>query len=103
MEANAQYEIRRYAETIGNEIVHRWCPHAWEAFNDYILRAVVFSADELKVLAAMLAGDTGGAVKTAEELGWLDKKEGKLRQNYERAEFEEKLKRQDISAPWGKY
>jgi thymidylate synthase (FAD) len=101
MEANAQYEIRRYAETIGNEIVRRWCPHAWEAFLDYILRAVTFSTDELHVISAMLAGGTVGAVRAAGELEWLETKDGKLRQNYERAEFEEKLKRLGIVIPWG--
>ena len=77
MEANAQYEIRRYAEMIGNEIVRRWCLHA-----------VTFSTDELKILSAMLADDSGGAVRTAGELEWLETKDGKLRQNYERAEFD---------------
>jgi len=102
MEPNAQYEIRRYAETIGNEIVRRWCPHAWEAFDDYVLHAAVFSADEMKVLSAMLAGGAGGAVQIARGLGWLEMKDGKLRQNYERAEFEEKLKANGVSPPWGK-
>jgi thymidylate synthase (FAD) len=100
MEANAQLEIRMYAETIGNEIVRRWCPHAWQAFEDYVLRAVQFSADELKVLTAMLSGDTGRAVKTAGELGWTEMKDGKLKPNYERAEFEEKLKGKGIPPPW---
>jgi thymidylate synthase (FAD) len=100
MEANAQLEIRMYAETIGNEIVRRWCPHAWQAFEDYVLRAVFFSADELKILTAMLSGDVGLAVKSAEELGWMEMKDGKLKPNYERAEFEEKLKGKGISPPW---
>jgi thymidylate synthase (FAD) len=100
MEANAQLEIRMYAETIGHEIVRRWCPHAWQAFEDYVLRAVLFSADELKILAAMLSGDAGRAVKSAEELGWMEMKDGKLKPNYERAEFEEKLKGKGVPPPW---
>jgi thymidylate synthase (FAD) len=32
MDRHAQYEIRKYAETIGYEIVAKWCPVAWEAF-----------------------------------------------------------------------
>lgn len=100
MEANAQAEIRAYAETIGNEIVRRWCPHVWKAFQDYMLNAVTFSADELKILNAMLCGDHTKAVRIAEELEWLAAKEGKLKHHYERAEFEEKLKRIGVPVPW---
>jgi len=32
MDDHAQLEIRSYANIIGNEIVSRWCPIAWEAF-----------------------------------------------------------------------
>src|SRR3954466_5142999 len=35
MDAHAQEEIRAFAITIGEEIVRRWCPIAWEAFIDY--------------------------------------------------------------------
>ncbi len=36
MEAHAQYEIRTYAAAIGNEIVSKWCPIVWKAFQDYL-------------------------------------------------------------------
>jgi len=32
MDAHAQWEIRQYANVIGQEIVARWVPMAWEAF-----------------------------------------------------------------------
>jgi thymidylate synthase (FAD) len=35
MEAHAQLENREYATTIGQQIVARWMPVAWEAFQDY--------------------------------------------------------------------
>lgn len=34
MDAHAQWEIRQYADIIGNEIVAPWVPWTWEAFND---------------------------------------------------------------------
>jgi len=35
MEAHAHLEIREYAISIGQQIVARWMPVAWEAFQDY--------------------------------------------------------------------
>jgi thymidylate synthase (FAD) len=40
MDAHAQLEIRRYAETIGREIVAPLFPLVWEAFLDYRMEAV---------------------------------------------------------------
>jgi thymidylate synthase (FAD) len=101
MESNAQIEIRRYAETIDREIVKRWVPLVWEAFHDYAFDPLVFSSDERKILAAMLSGDPALAVRTAEGLGWLETKDGRLKPHYERAEFESKLARLDAAVPWG--
>jgi thymidylate synthase (FAD) len=35
MHPHAQYEIRQYANVIGNEIVANWVPMCWEAFQKY--------------------------------------------------------------------
>src|SRR5687768_8581528 len=43
MDAHAQLEIRQYAQTIGEQIVARWCPLGWEAFLDYRLGALSLS------------------------------------------------------------
>ncbi|MFM8577437.1 MAG: FAD-dependent thymidylate synthase [Planctomycetaceae bacterium] len=40
MDAHAQLEIRRYAETIGHEIVRPLFPLTWEAFLDYRVEAM---------------------------------------------------------------
>jgi len=40
MDAHAQLEIRRYAETIGHEIVAPLFPAVWEAFLDYRVEAL---------------------------------------------------------------
>lgn len=49
----AQFEIREYAKIIA-EIVKITCPIAYEAFEDYRLNAVTFSALELKILKNMI-------------------------------------------------
>jgi len=43
MDSHAQKEIRDYANIIGNEIVSRWVPNTWEAFQDYQLNALNLS------------------------------------------------------------
>ncbi len=40
MDSHAQLEIRRYAETIGHEIVAKLFPLCWEAFLDYRVEAM---------------------------------------------------------------
>lgn len=100
MEAHAQYEIRMYAKTIGEQIVKRWVPLTWEAFEDYNLRGEYYSAAENAILQAMLSGDREKAIAAAEEAGLVSYKDGKLKFNLERMEFEEKLQRLNIQPPW---
>jgi len=100
MDINAQYEIRSYANIIGNEIVSRWCPTAWEAFNDYHMNAISFSRLELEIIQAVAAGKNNVAVERARSFGWLEEKEGRLKSNRERTEFEEKLIGLKLSIPW---
>ena len=52
---HAQMEIRAYAEVIC-EIVRGWCPDAFEAFEDYRMNAVTFSAMEVAALRRKLEG-----------------------------------------------
>lgn len=49
----AQFEIREYAKIIA-EIVKATCPLAYEAFQDYRLNAITFSALEIKILRNMI-------------------------------------------------
>ena len=56
-DAHAQYEIRVYAE-IMLDTVAAWVPAACQAFKDYRLGAVTFSAQMLSVVQRMLAGET---------------------------------------------
>ena len=55
MDEHAQWEIRQYANAIA-EIVKDWVPNVWEAFEDYQLNAITFSAQEQKILSSMLEG-----------------------------------------------
>ncbi len=53
---HAQYEIRVYAEAL-LDVLETWVPHAAEAFKDYRLGAVSFSAQMLDVVRKRLAGE----------------------------------------------
>ncbi len=55
MDANAQLEIRRYAETMGHEIVGPLLPLAWEAFLDYRAEGMLLTRLEQAVVARLVA------------------------------------------------
>ena len=100
MDVAAQYEIRCFAQTIGYQMVSKWCPITWEAFLDYSVHSTSFSRLELEVLSAIGAGNREHAVTKAEGFGWLKSENGILKHNRERAEFEEKLDRLNLKVPW---
>jgi thymidylate synthase (FAD) len=101
MDKHAQYEIRTYAEIIGNEIVSKWCPLVWEAFMDYRINSKQFSGLEINIMKNLLSGNTDAAIKEAASYGWLNRNDdNKLKRNRERMEFEEKLKLLNVKIPW---
>jgi thymidylate synthase (FAD) len=101
MDVHAQQEIREYARTIGEQIVARWVPMAWEAFVDYRRRATRLSDAEAAIIAAIASGHAPAAMRRAEDEGWLPRSDqGQLKSNLERAEFEEKLATLGLKAPW---
>jgi thymidylate synthase (FAD) len=100
MKLNAQYEIRQYAELIGNEIIRRWVPLVWEAFLDYDLHALSLSTLEQNLIGCLIRQDKATLLKLAEKAGWLKMEGRQLKQNFERAEFEEKLESMGIEKPW---
>ncbi len=53
---HAQYEIRVYADAMA-EMVKRWVPHAFEAFEDYRLGSAYLSRGGLDVVRRMLDGE----------------------------------------------
>lgn len=54
MDSHAQEEIRRYAVTIGHEIVKPLFPICWEAFEDYRLNGMFLSALDVRALSALI-------------------------------------------------
>jgi thymidylate synthase (FAD) len=100
MDEHAQLEIRQYAQTMGDEIVSKWCPIAWEAFLDYRMGAMGFSRIETEIIQHINAGDAKGASAIAEKHGWLEPGKAGLKRNRERDELESKLIRLNLSIPW---
>lgn len=101
MDAHAQQEIRQYATLIGREIVARWVPLTWEAFEDFRLGAVTYSRLEQSVLAAVGGGDRDAALDIARGAGWLKPAAaGGLARNRERSECEQKLRALNLDIPW---
>ena len=100
MDDHSQWEIRQYAQTIGEEIVAKWCPVTWGAFLDYRMNAMSLTGPEIEIIDAIGRGDKAGASKLAEERGWLEEGKKGLKRNRERIEFEMKLDRLNLTVPW---
>ena len=106
MDSHAQQEIRAYADIIGNEIVAKWVPNVWEAFNDYhpLRRAISFTRLEIEALrlhnearAAGLVFDKFPTHFLPEEWRKEKRKGLGLKRNRERNEFADKLRSIGIS------
>jgi thymidylate synthase (FAD) len=100
MDSHAQYEIRQYADLIGNKIVSRWVPHTWAAFQDYRLNSLNLSGTEIRFLNLLHSGEVEALFFEMQESGWLNNSEGEWVQNREAKEFSEKLSRMGLSVPW---
>jgi len=101
MDVRAQEEIRKYAVVIGDQIVARWVPIVWEAFQDFELHDLHLSRIEREVLVAIIAGLPEGARAAAESSGLLKRaKGGGLAPNRERAELEDKVRNFGLAVPW---
>lgn len=68
IDSHAQYEIRVFAEAIA-ELVKPFVPHAWEAFEDYVLNAHRMTAPELKVMKHLLGSMEFPSDEALAELG----------------------------------
>lgn len=88
MDEHAQLEIREYANAIAAIVEDGW-PIAYNAFNDYVRNSETFSAEELRILGAMI---DGGSVEDLSELGAIIADKSGLSKR-EAKEFELKLKR----------
>mgnify|MGYP001548594763 CR=1 FL=1 len=76
MDAHAQLEIRRYAETIGREIVAPLFPLVWEAFLDYRVEAVRLTRLDREVIRRLAAAGCTPASEedflAAQDPSWRD-------------------------------
>src|SRR5689334_19625022 len=100
MDSHAQQEIRDYATVIGEQVVAKWCPFAWEAFLDYQFHSVGLTRLEQKMIRAVSDGDDEAALAQAKEFGWLERGEKGLKTNRERSECEAKLADLGLRVPW---
>ena len=99
MDSHAQYEIRKYAEVIGHQIVAKWCPLTWEAFLDYRVNSTGFTRLEMEIVQEIMTGTSPSAIRLAKSFGWI-KEDGAIKRNREREEFEDKLMKLNIKIPW---
>jgi thymidylate synthase (FAD) len=94
MDEHAQFEIRRYATTIGGQIVQPLFPLVWEAFVDYRLDAMFLSRLDREVIARLTERLTTAGRATANEDDFLavqDSTWRDLTRSRERDECREKL------------
>jgi thymidylate synthase (FAD) len=100
LDPHAQFEIRSYAHVIGNEIVSRWCPLAWQAFLDYRMNASSLSRLEIEIIKSIQSGKLGEAKELAIEFGLLPPDGKPVKRNREREDLEAKLASLNIPIPW---
>ncbi len=100
MDSHAQLEIRRYAEAIGEQIVSRWVPQAWEAFKDYRFNQMTLSQQDQELLALLAGGKDQAAVDWCRERGWVKTKAEKQVLSREALEFSDKLATLGMTPPW---
>ena len=89
MDPHAQYEIRVFAEAMG-EIVKARLPVTWRAFEDYSLHAISFSGLEVEYLKAALKSGPSGERPAVEKF---------ISNKREQRELEEKLVRLEFISP----
>jgi thymidylate synthase (FAD) len=65
MDSHAQLEIRSYANVIGNEIVAKLFPVAWEAFQDYVHGAVKLSRLDVEAIRKLVGPGNGTGARPA--------------------------------------
>ncbi len=98
MDAHAQWEIRQYAATLGQQIVQPLFPLVWEAFEDYHRAAMDLSRLEQGVIARLAAAGRVPASE-ADFLAAQDEAWAGLGRCRERDECREKLMRLGLVSP----
>ena len=92
MSSHAQQEIRAYARIIGDDIVSKWVPTAWEAFRDYSQNRLQFSRLDSQIVRALVLGDRPSALRLAKEHHFIRiDRDGQITPSREGFELEAKL------------
>lgn len=104
LDGHAQPEIREYANVVG-DLVAKWVPDTYQAFEDFHLKALRLSPLEQAVVGALYQniqiGYGAGWQDVLEREGLLNRREdGSLVPNRERAELETKLSALGFRIPW---
>jgi thymidylate synthase (FAD) len=100
MDDRAQYEIRQYANVIGNDLVSTWCPLSWKAFLDYhpSMGAMVLSTLDQICIQYIVSCDWVSFIEYAERIGWMI--DGRWNhKNREGREFLEKIDELSLELP----
>ena len=100
MDAHAQWEIRSYATVIGEQILSRWCPITWEAFQDYRFHSATSPAGSSRFIRMLAANRPDEAKALASKFGFLNYDGPRLKPNRERKELEDKLQSLNFKIPW---
>lgn len=100
MDVHAQREIRAYAAVIGREIVARWVPTVWNAFQDYQLNALQLSHVDTAIIELLSKERTAEALAEAERAGLVKCNATGATPTREGVELEGKLRRLGIRPPW---
>ncbi|MDD5457169.1 MAG: FAD-dependent thymidylate synthase [Candidatus Margulisbacteria bacterium] len=100
LDSKAQYEIREYSRVIGEQIVSRWCPFTWEAFEDYWQNSISLSSADQKMISALQKNNKKEALAEAEKLELVKTTDGKVKPTLEGLELEVKLKALQLTVPW---
>jgi len=99
MDDKAQLEIRQYASIIGEKIVSKWVPMAWEAFMDYRYGSIILSRDEIRILS-LINRQQAAADKMLSETGFTIKDASEVKPTLEGRELAAKLERLGVEVPW---
>ena len=102
MDLKAQLEIRRYAETIGEQIVRKWVPMAWEAFMDYRHGAVRLSRNEIEILSLINSDRTEKADELLVDAGFTTRDGNVVKPTLEGRELADKMVKMGMKVPWEK-
>jgi thymidylate synthase (FAD) len=91
MDEHAQWEIREYARTIGEQIVQPLFPIVWEAFQDYRRQALTLSRLDVGVIGRLAASGRTPPYSHDDFLAAQDESWKPLQRSRERDECREKL------------